>query len=494
MIFYLNNRTTKMVTPQQDFISVLKAQEINYPHEAVNLDTITGSNYREFLLNAKKWVKQLEKKGLEPLTENFNLHLGFIETFNGERIKYYPMSLEFANGQILVGLARQYGEAESKNQIQRKEPIKITKWFLNGEDITKLVYPTREAIKEQAIEIKNIVSLIKGAQGEFNVNLKDTLKELESYRDELKEAVKLKKEGANLKLENDEYVLYDSKNNEIARSNDLEEIKQEIELQKGQKELKSDLLAELEKVIKDYPLQVNYDAGIYYLESDDGGLIFSSDDPEYFKKEVLKEVKALDNLYSKVEDINKLLKGSNYLAEYDMENMKFTLQDKDTNEVVLSESKFKTFEAKVKDKLKDKKDLLTEITNDPLYKQILDDSMGGIMYNVADYTKYNKEDLQKLYSKWEKLKNKDSANGITKGAMDFIKEALNADNNNNNNNNNNADELLNKVFNAKTIDDLVSEDIEQAVNDLEEMYKQKELTQEQYDKLNEHLTKVATNA
>lgn len=62
---------------------------------------------------------------------------------------------------------------------------------------------------------------------------------------------------------------------------------------------------------------------------------------------------------------------------------------------------------------------MLEITNHPVYKQILSDSFGGIMYDVSNKEKYDSAELVKM---WENLPetNRDAAGGIVKGVFDFL--------------------------------------------------------------------------
>lgn len=55
------------------------------------------------------------------------------------------------------------------------------------------------------------------------------------------------------------------------------------------------------------------------------------------------------------------------------------------------------------------------------YKQVLADSFGGVMYNVANRGKY--EGTQQVISLWDQLteNQKDAAGGIMKGAIAFLK-------------------------------------------------------------------------
>ena len=61
------------------------------------------------------------------------------------------------------------------------------------------------------------------------------------------------------------------------------------------------------------------------------------------------------------------------------------------------------------------------INQHPVYKQILADSFGGIMYDVANRGKYDTAEIVEL---WEQLTpaERDSVDGIMKGAFNFIKE------------------------------------------------------------------------
>lgn len=65
---------------------------------------------------------------------------------------------------------------------------------------------------------------------------------------------------------------------------------------------------------------------------------------------------------------------------------------------------------------------LEQIQEHPVYKQILADSFGGVMYNVANRGKYQTVNLESL---WQALTpaERESAGGITKGVFNFLKEA-----------------------------------------------------------------------
>lgn len=63
---------------------------------------------------------------------------------------------------------------------------------------------------------------------------------------------------------------------------------------------------------------------------------------------------------------------------------------------------------------------MEDIHNNEVYKQVLTDSFGGVMYNVANRDKYDSSTLLAL---WDNLSpaEKESAGGITKGAINFLK-------------------------------------------------------------------------
>ena len=64
---------------------------------------------------------------------------------------------------------------------------------------------------------------------------------------------------------------------------------------------------------------------------------------------------------------------------------------------------------------------IQQIEQHPTYKQILADSFGGIMYDVANRGKYDTAEIVEL---WQSLSEaeRESVDGIMKGAFNFIKE------------------------------------------------------------------------
>lgn len=65
-------------------------------------------------------------------------------------------------------------------------------------------------------------------------------------------------------------------------------------------------------------------------------------------------------------------------------------------------------------------DKINQIKELQTYKEILNDSFGGVLYDVANKNKYN---TIKLLELWNELtpSEKESAGGIMKGVFNFIK-------------------------------------------------------------------------
>jgi hypothetical protein len=64
---------------------------------------------------------------------------------------------------------------------------------------------------------------------------------------------------------------------------------------------------------------------------------------------------------------------------------------------------------------------IKDITANPIYQQILRDSFGGVMYNVANRDKY---DSTPLLAAWKGLSpaERERADGIITGVMNFLEE------------------------------------------------------------------------
>lgn len=63
---------------------------------------------------------------------------------------------------------------------------------------------------------------------------------------------------------------------------------------------------------------------------------------------------------------------------------------------------------------------LEQIKSNETYKQVLKDSYGGIMYDVANRSKYDTTELMQLWSDMPATE-KELAGGIMKGAINFLK-------------------------------------------------------------------------
>jgi len=63
---------------------------------------------------------------------------------------------------------------------------------------------------------------------------------------------------------------------------------------------------------------------------------------------------------------------------------------------------------------------IEQIQNHEVYKQVLEDSCGGLMYDVSNYHQYDEAELLAL---WDSLSpaEQEVSGGITKGAMSFLK-------------------------------------------------------------------------
>lgn len=62
---------------------------------------------------------------------------------------------------------------------------------------------------------------------------------------------------------------------------------------------------------------------------------------------------------------------------------------------------------------------MDKIANNKVYKQILADSFGGIMYNVANRDKYNSTEVLQIWDAMTPVE-RESVGGIMKGAINFL--------------------------------------------------------------------------
>ncbi len=64
--------------------------------------------------------------------------------------------------------------------------------------------------------------------------------------------------------------------------------------------------------------------------------------------------------------------------------------------------------------------IIGQISQHPTYKQLLKDSCGGVLYNVANHSKYQADEILNLWNALDKSY-QSSAGGIMKAAMNFLK-------------------------------------------------------------------------
>lgn len=62
---------------------------------------------------------------------------------------------------------------------------------------------------------------------------------------------------------------------------------------------------------------------------------------------------------------------------------------------------------------------LAAILEHPTYKQILNDSFGGVMYDLSNKPTYNSTEILKLWDELDPIY-KESSGGITKGLFNFL--------------------------------------------------------------------------
>ena len=60
-----------------------------------------------------------------------------------------------------------------------------------------------------------------------------------------------------------------------------------------------------------------------------------------------------------------------------------------------------------------------QIKSNPVYKQVIKEACGGVMYNIANRGKYNDKEIIAI---WESMtqSEKDGSDGNLKGAMSFL--------------------------------------------------------------------------
>lgn len=65
---------------------------------------------------------------------------------------------------------------------------------------------------------------------------------------------------------------------------------------------------------------------------------------------------------------------------------------------------------------------IEQIKDHEVYKQIMADSFGGVMYNVANRDKYETKELLELWNGATPVE-RESAGGIMSGAFNFLEQA-----------------------------------------------------------------------
>jgi len=214
---HLLNGQVKCDSTQQALLYV----DENYPYLApesipfmqdsvdVDMDALGGDNFRGFLKMLKKFVRTLSANlpdGVKPVFSKARIDTSYYARVGNKKVHYYPVVIEFDDGQYLVGLARQYGEFADDPHIARDEEIRITKWILNGKDITKAIYRTKEDIASEnpSVIAKKIATLVEKNHPQFikkfpqkQINTKE---EIEAKKLELqREIEELKKQIEDLK-------------------------------------------------------------------------------------------------------------------------------------------------------------------------------------------------------------------------------------------------------------------------------------------------------
>ena len=62
-----------------------------------------------------------------------------------------------------------------------------------------------------------------------------------------------------------------------------------------------------------------------------------------------------------------------------------------------------------------------QITENPVYKQVISDACGGVLYNVANRNKYADKEIIRIWKSMTECE-KECCDGIITGAMQFLTE------------------------------------------------------------------------
>ena len=150
---------------------VLMQDGIAYPYVdgTIQTDSITGTSYRDFIKRSGRAIIKLKRilpDGVKPITDELAFHKGFLSKVKDKNIKFYPFTLRFEDGQMLMLLARQYGAETKTPLINKNEDFKVTRIYLNGENISSQVWESRgdvqKALTDEFFEYRKLGEIIKG--------------------------------------------------------------------------------------------------------------------------------------------------------------------------------------------------------------------------------------------------------------------------------------------------------------------------------------------
>jgi hypothetical protein len=184
----------------------------------VDYDNVSGDNFKGFTKRLNAFIRKLNSrlpKGIKPIFDRARLDKSFKFKEENESVVYYPFVIEFDDGQQLIGLARQYGDDKNKPTINFEEAIKITKWYLNGANINKVVFKDRGALEDVNKQVQVISKLVEKNHTEFikkypnlqfntDDEIKTKIEALKSENEELRkqiEEAKKEKEQATQELQ-----------------------------------------------------------------------------------------------------------------------------------------------------------------------------------------------------------------------------------------------------------------------------------------------------
>jgi hypothetical protein len=431
----------QFVSLQQTLLTV---DEI-YPHVApveqyvesldsdISFDNIEGDTYRGFQKNLTKFIRKLNNllsDDTKVVVDKARFSASFKSKVKGENklTTYYPLIIQFKDGQTLVGLARQYGENKDSASLNRDEPIKVTRWVLNDVDINKAIFTDKKVLTDNALQAKKIAGIIKANHVKFvkaNPEIKtvDT-KELEANIQSVKDEIKA--------LEAELSTVVKAK--EVKAEND-KKIADEKQLKKDEmQKLSKELTLELQKENESLQVVVNEDFTAFDIveTNDDTKLVKSGDEQEI--REFIAEAKNIN------------------------EN-----KEQDTDEDIVEKST----------------QLLEKLKGNETYKQILKDSHGGVTFdNSKEY-----DGMEELLAIWTRVEFKDVADGTVKSILGWVEDKV-KEIETGNDDNDDFSSKLEDIYNLETY-----EDMKNAYNSvLDELGDREDEFGEILDKIDERLT------